>query len=299
MKAKPVPVFPNNQKIGTKRTKLGAKKVESTLVKPVFKTNSSTAVGTVPVQVMTKLKKLKSSSSKYINPHSPRPIPISAVTTKFSIKETHYLGMKPTDEDVGELLNRQVFKAISRIEETYPSDKLSTMRDALENGVLEEYGWSLPSKPYHITSFLINGKATTKNKKAMEEFKIGIEEKLDINCIIVVEDMFVATLVKPRLVDVNAKIPYMALWLNGSKPKDCNNVLEHILYQIKPSIKHGEERLRAYYAIIEKSKLKNDVVGEIDINFDKYKKKKIWYCFIKDSNKIAFETFIKKIGDEE
>lgn len=293
--ANSIPSFPPKQRLGTKKVKPVAKKVEAVYVKPVKPFTSSMASVT-PIFKTKSLKKEKAGLTSKM--FSPRAVPVSATTSKYSIKETHYLGMKPVEEDAGELLNNQIFKAVARIEDTYPNDKLATMKNALENGVLEDYGWKLPSKPYHITSCLINGKATISNKKAMEEFKIGIEEKIDINCILIVEDMFVVTLCKPKLVDINSKIPYMALWLNGAKPKDCNKVLEHILYQIKPSIKHGEERLRAYYAIIEKSKLKDDVVGEIDINFDKYKKK-VWYCFIKDNSKLSFETFIKKLGDEE
>jgi hypothetical protein len=203
--------------------------------------------------------------------------------------------MKPTNEDVGQILNEQVAFAISKIAEKYPCESLETMGSALESGVMADYGWGLPSMPYHITSSLINGKATTKTKKSIEEFKIGIEEKMDINCILIVENLFVVTLLKPKFVEVDAHIPYMGLWMNGAKPKDVAKFLDFLLYTIKPSIKHGEERLRSYYSIMDKSKLKDDVVGEIKVIFDKYKTRKVWFCFIKDSEKIGFESFIKPL----
>eukprot|EP00343_Euplotes_focardii_P005159 CAMPEP_0205810730 /NCGR_PEP_ID=MMETSP0205-20121125/14892_1 /ASSEMBLY_ACC=CAM_ASM_000278 /TAXON_ID=36767 /ORGANISM="Euplotes focardii, Strain TN1" /LENGTH=162 /DNA_ID=CAMNT_0053089117 /DNA_START=54 /DNA_END=539 /DNA_ORIENTATION=- len=160
---------------------------------------------------------------------------------------------------------------------SYPYDPLDRMRSALDAGVLETLNWKIPSMPYHITSSLVNGKATTKTKKAIEEFKIGIEEKMNINCIVIVEDLFVVSLNQPKLLDITAKIPYMALWMNGAKPKDCSKILEYLIYKIKPSMTHGEERLRVYHSIIGKSTLKDDVIGEIQINFDKYGKRKVWY----------------------
>lgn len=173
------------------------------------------------------------------------------------------------------------------------------MQNSLQENTMDEHGWSRPQMPYHITSNLINGKGTVKNKKAIEEFKIGLVEKIDIKCILIVEDLFVVALCTPKFVEVNAKIPYMALWMNDAKPKDCTKILEYLLYQIKPSMKYGEEKLRTYYAILSKATLKDDIVGEIKINFDKYKARKVWYCFLKDSEKLGFETFVKAIGDKE
>lgn len=181
--------------------------------------------------------------------------------------------------------------------EKYPSEKLTALKGALETGTMEEQGWSLPSGPLHITSVLINGKATVKNRKALEEFKIGMEEKIDVKCFVIVEDLFVATLCSPKLVDVNSKIPHMALWMKDSKPKDCTKILEYLLYQIKPSMKHGEEKLRTYYSILNKATFKDDVVGEVKIVFDKYKNRKVWYCFIKDNIKLSFETFCKMLNN--
>lgn len=152
--------------------------------------------------------------------------------------------------------------------------------------------------PFHITSTIINGKATTSNKKAIEEFKIGVEEKIDLKCVIIVEDLFAAALCSPKLVDINCRIPHMPLWVNGMKPKDMTAILEHLLYKINPTISLGEEKLRAYYAILSKSKLKDDVVGEISVTFDKFSMRRVWYCFIKDSVKLKFESFIKKLGEE-
>ena len=94
------------------------------------------------------------------------------------------------------------------------------MQKALEVGGLDQLGWTLPPMPFHITSTIINGKSTISNKKSIEEFKIGIEEKIDLRCIIIVEDLFVVALCNPKLVEVSTKIPYMALWVNGAKPKD-------------------------------------------------------------------------------
>ena len=62
---------------------------------------------------------------------------------------------------------------------------------------------------------------------------------------------------------------------------------------------YGEEKLRTYYAIINKSILKDDIVGEVKINIDPYKAKRVWYCFIKDSVKLGFESFIKKLKDDD
>lgn len=90
----------------------------------------------------------------------------------------------------------------------------------------------------------------------------------------------------------------MPLWINGVKPKDMTAVLEHLLYKINPKISQGEEKLRAYYAIQSKSKLKDDVVGEVSVTFEKLSTRRVWYCFIKDSVKLKFESFIKKIGEE-
>ena len=223
----------------------------------------------------------------------------SVTTSTVSLKEVHYLGLKPVDPDAGDILNSQVYDSIAKIAEKYPCESLDHMKSALEVDGLEQLGWTIPSMPYHITSHLINGKATVKNRKAIEEFKIGIEEQIPIKCIIIVENLFIATLCNPKLIDVSAKIPYMALWMNGAKPKDCTKILEYLLYQVKPSIKHGEEKLRTYYSIQNKAILKDDVVGEIDIHFDVYKSRRVWYCFIKDNVKLGFESFVKKIGDEE
>jgi len=185
--------------------------------------------------------------------------------------------MKPSEENPSEIFDNQVIYAINKIFDAYPYDSLNTMKSAMEGNVMEEYKWSRPNMPYHITSSLINGKATMTTKKAIEEFKIGIEEKMEINSIIIVENLFVATLMKPKLLEVSAKIPYMSLWTSGAKPKDFSKILEYLLYQRKPSMTHGEERLRVYYSIIGKSTLKDDVTGEISMNFDKYGKRKVWY----------------------
>lgn len=60
---------------------------------------------------------------------------------------------------------------------------------------------------------------------------------------------------------------------------------------------YGEEKLRTYYAICDKSIFKDDVVGEITVNFDVYKNKRVWYMFVKDSIKVDFVSFIKKLSD--
>jgi len=229
---------------------------------------------------------------------TPKPIPKAVSTSTVNLKEIHYIGMKPSHDDISEIFNNQVLYALEKITDTYPYEVLNKMKSALENDAMEEYDWRPPTMPYHITSNLINGKVTMKTKKAIEEFKIGIGEKLDINCIVIVENLFVVSLHRPKFLEISAKIPYMSLWMNGAKPKDCTKILEHLLYQVKPSIKHGEERLRVYYSIMGKSILKDDVIGEIQLNFDKYGKRKVWYCFIKDSVKISFESFIKKLGEE-
>ena len=207
--------------------------------------------------------------------------------------------MKPNEENSVDILNQQVANALNKISEKYNNHKLEQMLKALSGGNLEELGWTLPPRPLHITTTLLNGKATMKNKKSIDESKTRVEEKISIRCIIVVEDLFVATLCTPKLAEVNSKIPYMALWMNGAKPKDCTKILEYLLYQVKPSMKYAEEKLRTYYAILNKATLKDDVVGEIKINFDKYKTRKVWYCFIKDAEKLGFETFIKNLGGEE
>jgi len=207
----------------------------------------------------------------------------------------YYLGLKPTEEDIASTLNQQTYDALNKINEKYPSPKLDEMIAAFETGTMEELGWNTPMMPYHITTSLINGKATVKSRKAIEQFKIGIEEKLDLKSIIIVEDLFIATAMTPKLVESSSKIPYMAIWMNNSKPKDCTKVLEHLLYKIKESMKHGEEKLRSYYSIQNKAMFKDDVVGNISMVFDTYREREVWYCFIKDSEKINFESFIKKI----
>lgn len=172
------------------------------------------------------------------------------------------------------------------------------MQKALESGGLDQLGWTLPPMPFHITSTIINGKSTVSNKKSIEEFKIGVEEKIEMRCIIIVEDLFIVGLCSPKLVSISGKIPHMALWINGAKPKDLNTILEYILYKIKPTMLYGEEKLRTYYAIINKSILKDDIVGEVKINLEPYKARRVWYCFIKDSVKLGFESFIKNMKDD-
>ena len=228
----------------------------------------------------------------------PKPIPTSAMTSSYNLKDIQYLGMRPFEEDHEATLDDQILYALQRIMIEYPYDSLVHLNSVLSSNAMEEYKWNRPTKPLHITSTLINGKATTRTKRAIEEFKIGIEEKIDVNCILVVEGLFIVALMKPKLVHTDAKIPHMALWMNGSKPKDATKILEYLIYQVKPSLKHAEERLRSYYAIIGKSLLKDDVIGQISMNFDKYGKKKVWYCFIKDNVRVGMETFIKKIGEE-
>jgi hypothetical protein len=220
-------------------------------------------------------KSFKKEKSPYYTSDTPsnKPIPKS-VTTTVSLKEVHYLGMKPEDEK-GEVLNDQISQAMGKIYEKYPDSKLESLKNALDSGSMESLGWELPSMPYHITTTLMNGKSTVKNKKAIEQFKIDLEEKLEIKCIIIVEDLFIATPITPKLIECDSKIPYMALWVNSSKPKDCKVILEHLLYKVKESMKHGEEKLRSYYSIQNKATFKDDVVGEIKMVFDVYKDRKV------------------------
>lgn len=64
--------------------------------------------------------------------------------------------MKPSEKDPSEIFDNQVLYAIEKIYEVYPYDILNTMKAALEGKVMEEYKWSRPKMPYHITSNLIN-----------------------------------------------------------------------------------------------------------------------------------------------
>ena len=221
-------------------------------------------------------KSFKKEKSPYYSSSSQanKPIPKAVTTTTVSLKEVHYLGMKPEDEK-GEVLNEQISQALSKIYEKYPDTKLETLKNALDSGSMEALGWELPSMPYHITTTLMNGKSTVKNKKAIEAFKIDLEEKLEVKCIIIVEDLFIATPISPKLIECDSKIPYMALWMNSAKPKDCKTVLEYLLYKVKESMRHGEEKLRSYYSIQNKATFKDDVVGEIKMVFDVYKDRKV------------------------
>jgi hypothetical protein len=217
---------------------------------------------------------------------------------KVNIKDIYYLGLTPSAESGSEQIHKQLSESLGKLAEKYPCTVLQNLARGAEENALESLGWAPSSAPLHITTALINGKATTKTKKSLEEFKLGVVENLNLNCLIIVEDMFIASLCKPKLIQANTKIPYLALWMNNSKAKDCSNVLEHILYKIKPAMNYGEEKLRTYYAICDKSVFKDDVFGEITINFDTYKNKKVWYVFIKDAVKVDFVSFIKNLEDK-
>ena len=237
----------------------------------------------------------KSLSSSITKKSSVSSLSGSIKKSTVNIKDIHYLGLKPISEDHEDILNQLIAESVHKINEKYPCDSLEEMCNLVSEGELENAGWTAPD-PLHITSSLINGKASTKNKKSLEEFKIGIEENINVNFIIIAEGLFITALVKPKLIDVNAKIPYMALRYNNCKPKDCTNIIEFLLYTRKPTMSHGEEKLRTYYAISEKSKLKDDVFGEIKLNYDVYKNIKVWFINIKQGVKVDFESFIKKLS---
>lgn len=87
---------------------------------------------------------------------SPKSITSPITTSKENLKKILYLGMRPSEKDPSEVLDSELLYAIGQISEVYSNDNLTTMKTALEGKVMEEYKWSRPKMPYHITSNLIN-----------------------------------------------------------------------------------------------------------------------------------------------
>jgi hypothetical protein len=99
---------------------------------------------------------------------------------------------------------------------------------------LKDIDWIRPNPPYHITSLFVNRKKENMEKEEFKKFKEGIQEKIPIRAVVVVEDYLIVAVWAPTSIPVENKVPHMTLLLSQGKAFESNQILEDILIKNHP-----------------------------------------------------------------
>jgi len=159
-------------------------------------------------------------------------------------KAMSFLGMHVNHDDPNKEIDQILSKALKRVGEVANTENASINPEIFNK--FEEFKWRRPNPPYHLTSLFITKKGNV-GKPEYDEFEEGVNEKVMIKGVVIVDDFLATAFWFPQKLLVENKCPHITMLLKKGKAFDSNMVLEYLFKENHADNVPDQAKLKEYF----------------------------------------------------